>query len=361
MGIINTASTLMSILDKCAYGFVDCKTEGLIPESMADLRYRTLSPAKFLKLKVGCCWDFVLFEYAFLKSRHPAATIKCVFADFGRDGTPTHTFLYSHFDGGWMWFENAWGAQHGMHLYDTERQLIDDFKEKFARHYKQGESKVRLRWFVPDSTFYGLTPSEFKQKCLDGDAVRTFSSSDDIVAEVRHFVSKVKRKVEADAKPPTGNQNCMMCTWCVEMWFRGSAEMPRPVYSPTDPIFQYEGHEFVRGTSKTTPKDKRDLLRIVSEAEDGARFYVHVNWLGKESGHEFLMAKLDGQPYVIDGQAGFCERAVSAAAGFYFNANWRNSFVMRIDGKPLDKDVVKLNGMRYLKELDAADMKLLQG
>jgi len=350
----------MLVLDKCAYGFVDCKTEGLIPESMADLRYRTLSPAKFLKLKVGCCWDFVLFEHAFLKSRHPDATIKCVFADFGRDGTPTHTFLYFHFNGGWMWVENAWGAQHGMHLYDTERQLIDDFTKKFARHYKQGESKVRLRWFVPDSTFYGLTPSEFKVKCLDGDAVRMFSASDGVVSEVRHFVKRVKRKVESDAKPPTGNQNCMLCTWCVEMWFRGSDEMPRPVYSPTDPIFQYEGHEFVKDTKKITPKDKRDLLRIVSEAEDGARFYVHVNWLGKVSGHEFLMAKLDGQPYVIDGQAGFCEKAASSAAGFYFNANWRNSFVMRIDGKPLDRDVAKLNGMRYLKELDAADMKLLQ-
>jgi hypothetical protein len=360
MDIINTASALMSFLDKCAYGFVDCKTKSLIPESMADFRYRTLSPKQFMRLQVGVCWDFVLFEYAFLKDRHPDGQIKCVFADFGRDGTPTHTFLYFHCDGGWVWFENAWGVMHGMRMYKSEKELVSDFRTAFARYYKIGEAKVRLKWFSPDKSFYGLTPTDFKGKCLAGNSVRLFSASDTVVSELRHFVKKVKARITADAKPPTGNQNCMLCTWCVEMWFRGSDALPRPVYSPADPVFRYEGHEFVKDTVKLHPKDKRGLLRIVREAGSGARFYTHVNWRGRQSGHEFLIVNLDSEPYVVDGQAGFCEKATAAASAMYFDANWDNSFMMRIDGKELDKNVVKLNEKKYLKEFEEKDLELLK-
>lgn len=357
--IIIDAQDLLTVLDNFAYGFVDNATLTPIPESMADYKYRILTLKQLMRTKIGVCWDFALMEYAVLRKKHPDADIRCVFADFGKDGTPTHTFVYFKTDGGWVWMESAWWAQHGMHVYPSERELLSDFKVRFARFYKRGEGKVRVRRFVPDEHFYGLTPTEFKDKCLSGDAVRMYSSDSQVVADIRAYAKRIRRKCEADAKPPTGNQNCMLCTWCMERWFRGTDDLPRPVYSPTDPIFQFEGHEFVKDTKKVKVKSLRDIKRLMSE--DGCRCYIHVNWKGRQSGHEFLLVNVGGDIYVVDGQAGFCEKAESSAASQYWNINWGNSFLMRIDGRSLDWSVLKYNSMKYLKQLDEEDMKILDG
>lgn len=357
MDIRLTAHNLLDALNKVAYGFVDYGTLMPIPESMADARYKTLSPPLLAKASRGVCWDFALTEYAVLKKKHPEADVRCVFADFGKDGTPTHTFVYFKDGKEWVWLESAWGTQQGLHAYRSGKELVADFKTKFARTYKMGERKVRIRWFAPDKHFYALTPSEFKAKCLSGDAVKMYSSDGQEVSDIRAYAKKIRRKCESDAKPPTGNQNCMLCTWCMEMWFRGMDVMPRPVYSPTDPIFQFEGYEFVKGTKKEKVAGVRGIIRLMPTP--GSRAYMHVNWKGSQSGHEFLLVNVGGEIYVVDGQAGFCEQIESPAAARYLNVNWGNSFLMRIDGHELEPAVIKYNNKKYLKQLDEKDMQIL--
>jgi hypothetical protein len=41
------------------------------------------------------------------------------------------------------------------------------------------------------------------------------------------------------------NQNCLFSTWAVELQLRGENFLPRPVYSPRDPIFDIKGEELV--------------------------------------------------------------------------------------------------------------------
>ena len=52
----------------------------------------------------------------------------------------------------------------------------------------------------------------------------------------KNISSKIKNTVEKDRKEPTGNQNCLLCTWCAEAQFRNINVLPRPVYSPRDII-----------------------------------------------------------------------------------------------------------------------------
>ena len=56
----------------------------------------------------------------------------------------------------------------------------------------------------------------------------------------------IKNKVEKDTKEPTGNQNCLLCTWCAEAQFRNINILPRPVYSPRDIIFKYTNANIVK-------------------------------------------------------------------------------------------------------------------
>ena len=60
------------------------------------------------------------------------------------------------------------------------------------------------------------------------------------VKQIKGVIKKIRAKVDKDKKPPTGNQNCMLCTWCAEAWFRGYDILPRPIYSPTDKVFDFE-------------------------------------------------------------------------------------------------------------------------
>lgn len=49
------------------------------------------------------------------------------------------------------------------------------------------------------------------------------------LSTVKAIASKIKSKVDKDRKPPVGNQNCLLCTWCSEAQLRGYNELPRPV------------------------------------------------------------------------------------------------------------------------------------
>ena len=68
------------------------------------------------------------------------------------------------------------------------------------------------------------------------------------------IAKRIKAQVEKDSKGPTGNQNCLLCTWCAEIGFRGVNKNPRPVYSPCDPIFKVHGENIVRDPMKIIPR-----------------------------------------------------------------------------------------------------------
>ena len=136
--------------------------------------------------------------------------------------------------------------------------------------------------------------------------------------DIEKQVKRIAEKVKKDKKDPTGNQNCMLCTWCMEAWFRGYDILPRPVYSPTDKIFDFEGYDIIKRPTKITINDKNDIKKFVLAAGDRSRFYVHFKWKNGNGGHEFLLINIRDEIYLIDAQSNILEKITSPKVSSYF-------------------------------------------
>ena len=113
------------------------------------------------------------------------------------------------------------------------------------------------------------------------------------VNDANRIAALIRAQVLRDSKPPTGNQNCQLCTWCAEAQFRGINVLPRPIYSPRDPALEIIGEGIVKNPQQNSIRDKNDVINQVTNAGGGARFYCHVNWNGSAGGHEFLLLNLE--------------------------------------------------------------------
>ena len=160
--------------------------------------------------------------------------------------------------------------------------------------------------------------------------------SDDPLKWAENISKEISSQVKKDEKPPVGNQNCQLCSWCVEASFRGWIVMPRPVYSPRDPIFTVKGEDIVIGTKRervTSFDDLDDLLRDAGRSL--ARWYCHVNWKDSKGGHEFIILKVTDtrntpQFFIVDAQIGKVER-LSASHEYFRDINWSTSYIARLD------------------------------
>lgn len=169
-----------------------------------------------------------------------------------------------------------------------------------------------------------------------------------------NIANKIKNKVNKDKKKPTGNQNCLLCTWCAEASFRNIDILPRAVYSPRDIIFKYTNANIVKHARKIFFKNKDELIKKVLKGE---RFYCHINWKNSSGGHEFLILNINKEIYVMDSQCGLLTNINSKDGNYYFNdINYSKSFIVRTDNKTLNKELLKYNEEKYIidfnKEID---------
>lgn len=176
---------------------------------------------------------------------------------------------------------------------------------------------------------------------------------------IKNQVKRIAEKVKKDKKDPTGNQNCMLCTWCMEAWFRGYDILPRPVYSPADKIFDFEGYDIIKRPTKITINDKNDIKKFVLAAGDRSRFYVHFKWKNGNGGHEFLLINIHDEIYLIDAQSNIFEKITSPKVSSYFrDVDYEKSFIVRADDKEINTSMLKYNDMEP-KEFTPEDMKYI--
>jgi hypothetical protein len=152
--------------------------------------------------------------------------------------------------------------------------------------------------------------------------------------KAKRIVTMIHNKTEQDSKPPTGNQNCQLCTWCAEAQFRGMNVLPRPVYSPRDPALAVKGENIVLRPIRRSFTSQRDVVEIVRGAVD-SRWYVHVNWAESTGGHEFLVVNLNDYAYIMDAQAGLLKEIdeSDSSHNYFRDINFRNSYIVRLDDK----------------------------
>ena len=175
--------------------------------------------------------------------------------------------------------------------------------------------------------------------------------------DIENQVKRIAEKVKKDKKDPTGNQNCMLCTWCMEAWFRGYNILPRPVYSPIDKIFDFEGYDIIKRPTKITIENKDDIKKFVLIAGDGSRFYVHFKWKNGNGGHEFLIINIHDEIYLLDAQSNIFEKITSPKVSSYFrDVDYEKSFIVRVDDKEINTSMLKYNDMEP-KEFTPEDMK----
>lgn len=207
-----------------------------------------------------------------------------------------------------------------------------------------------------------------KEKLLEGDDSKTYRINESQVvlentniSDIRNVINKIYQKYLKDKKPPTGNQNCQLCTWCVESWFRGINVLPRPIYSPTDIAFKFNGYDIVKNPELIKFRSKEDFKRVIYSSGNGSRYYVHVKWNGGSGGHEFIAINIDNIIYIIDAQQGIIENMdTSYVVKDYFNINYDESYMVRLDNKQFNKELLKYNNSKYIKQLTEDDMKMLE-
>lgn len=176
------------------------------------------------------------------------------------------------------------------------------------------------------------------------DADKTLGRPDRLPSRLqiaKNIAKDIHEYVEKKSKEPTGNQNCLLCTWCAEAQFRGRTVLPRPVYSPRDMIFKYTNVECIKGGEKKRPRGFDNLMELLQDAGDGDhRWYCHVDWNEGNGGHEFLILKIDGKYHVMDAQQGEVGPLTSAHK-YFDDVVWKGTFIVRLNNKPFDFDLLK--------------------
>lgn len=179
------------------------------------------------------------------------------------------------------------------------------------------------------------------------------------IPSIKGMIKRIYTKTKKEEKQPTGNQNCLLCTWCVEAWFRGIDMLPRAVYSPTDKIFDFEGYDIIKRPTKITIEDKNDIKKFVLAGGDRSRFYVHFKWKNGNGGHEFLLINIRDEIYLIDAQSNILEKITSPKVNSYFrDVDYSQSFIVRADDKEINMPMLKYNDMEP-KEFTSDDMKYI--
>lgn len=234
----------------------------------------------------------------------------------------------------------------------------DNKFSKFIDFTKQITSVGSAKTWIDDEKKLIQFSNYFSSKVIDESQVVLENTN---ISDIRNVINKIYQKYLKDKKPPTGNQNCQLCTWCVESWFRGINVLPRPIYSPTDITFKFNGYDIVKNPELIKFRSKEDFKRIIHSSGNGSRYYVHVKWNGGSGGHEFMAINIDNIIYIIDAQQGIIENMdTSYVVKDYFNINYDESYMVRLDNKQFNKGLLKYNNNKYIKQLTEDDMKMLE-
>ena len=243
-----------------------------------------------------------------------------------------------------------------------DNAFLYDF-EVYPKYRGMGYSKEMLQYLIdqydlkqlfvkPDNNIainlYKKYGFEFDDDAYDSDDIGNMrlmirESIDD---SLKSIVNSIYIAYMKYGKGERLNQNCMLCTWAVELQLRGYDFLPRPVYSPNDVIFNnISGYDIIKNAEKISFSDYHDLVSKLNRVPTG-RFYCHVNWAGSTGGHEFLLVKENHVIEIVDAQDNKIE-TLTPDSDYFNDINWKNSFIVRLDNKPINKDVLKYNDMKY--------------
>ena len=269
-----------------------------------------------------------------------------------------------------LWFDTLEEAllNYGKDSYGKKKvvaegvQVLDETLFYNSKDKLKNKPLIVMDTDITDSILSGMTRdnrsvnkqlSEERIKQINSWARDIKSLKSTMTKTSKDIASDIHKKAKSDEKKPVGNQNCMLCTWCAELNFRGKNVMPRPVYSPRDIIFTKDESKIVENADKKKVTSSNYVKRLVSSSPEGSRFYTHVNWKNSSGGHEFLVINDKGKAKVLDAQSGTYDSIDGKNGKYYFtDINPKNSYIFRIDNQALNPSMLELNSDIYIKDWD---------
>lgn len=157
-----------------------------------------------------------------------------------------------------------------------------------------------------------------------------------ILQFIHNIANEIHMKYKNDKKEPTGNQNCLLCTWCAEANMRGNKYLPRAIYSPRDSALSILPKDIIDNAKIINPKNFNDMMEYLKSVKESfARWYCHVKWGHGTGGHEFLIIKIDENEFsLMDPQQNIIKPLTSEDKEYWMNIDWEETFVCRVDDKP---------------------------
>ena len=103
----------------CFYGGADHQDEPGCWET-----YRVLAPDEFLRLRGGCCWDYVVFQTEFFRRLLPTHPVRCWYWENDRDENHTWLTFGRPGDDRVHLFESSYKAHAGITVYPSAARMV---------------------------------------------------------------------------------------------------------------------------------------------------------------------------------------------------------------------------------------------
>lgn len=355
--------------NKCLISLKDVKYDNSSPQNWI-LR----TPDEVIIEKLGNCHDTALYIYNKLDefAGHPVEKGVLFFIEYNSknmEGNQTHSVCYEKIDGGICIIEHSWEEWKGTFPYTSINEYIQVARNnwKFStgcdalfvtemKNYDKIKPGMNLKQYVDvamkneEIISESYTPtgdntsgtSDFDEDGdSDPDDCFTESGVSNGLINAKLIAARIHEKVQKDSKPPTGNQNCQVCVWCAEAQFRGRTDMPRPVYSPRDPVLNISGESIVIHPRVFSMKSGFDDVLDILADNPYARFYCHAKWKEGNGGHEFIIITEDEYKcYIMDPQQGTVDKFLETHP-YIKDIKWEDSYLARMDDAEFNETLLR--------------------
>ena len=142
---------------------------GTLSKNMKSFEYTEFTTLKdhdwVAKNKKGSCHDQVMYELKELRKcgLDPKADFIIQVDDKGQ-GYQTHSFVHYELNGKHVWFENAWGNESGIHIYNSYDDMKKDIENKMKNDGPEGIN-IDVVWGTFDDT--KVKPGDDLQTIVD--------------------------------------------------------------------------------------------------------------------------------------------------------------------------------------------------
>lgn len=168
LGIWNyyTLDDTINIMNDIDYGYIDSNNKKYININDIDENYILQEPKNILKNKIGVCYDQVELERNLLRNNKLNIKTYFIVGKESNNKYHTHTFLTYEKDNKYYWFEHSWNLFKGIHKYNTNKELIEDVKNKFIKYELNNNDELDIYEYKKPK--YNISLKELNNHFING-------------------------------------------------------------------------------------------------------------------------------------------------------------------------------------------------